>query len=216
MDLRTEASRSGSQSIFAKIDPIVYLCTIQAHPVLIPSSDRMTLARLFAQLGYTVGAEIGVGSGPYSEALCQTIKGLHLYAVDAWTPYPQYRDFTNPEHLASDHDQARIRLGPYHVTFLHMMSEKAALEVPDRSLDFVYIDANHDSPYIDQDIELWAPKVRPGGIVSGHDYVGIHADVIRAVDGYVMRNEITPLYLVGEVGENDVPDLMCSWFWVQP
>ena len=65
------------------IDPILYLCLMQAEPILIPKSNRMTLARLFAQLGYRTGAEIGVGSGPYSETICQANPGVKLYCIDA-------------------------------------------------------------------------------------------------------------------------------------
>lgn len=39
------------------------------------------------------------------------------------------------------------------------------------SLDFVYIDAGHDYESIKKDINAWYPKVKKGGIISGHDYV---------------------------------------------
>ncbi len=198
------------------VDPIIYLCAIQADPVLIPRSNRVTLARLFCQLGYKTGAEIGVGSGPYSEAICQHNPGVQLYCIDAWQPYPDYRDFTNAEHLESDYAQAQIRLGPYRAKLIRSMSMDAAKEFYDGSLDFIYIDANHDSPYIDQDIACWSPKVRSGGIVSGHDYVGIHPDVIRAVDNYVAVHNIHPFYLVGKPEETSNPDTICSWFFIQP
>ena len=43
----------------------------------------------------------------------------------------------------------------------------------DESLDFVYIDANHAYDWVVQDIELWYPKVKKGGILWGHDYLGM-------------------------------------------
>jgi hypothetical protein len=199
-----------------RIDPIVYLCTIQADPVLIPGSTRITLARLFGQLGYRTGAEIGVGSGPYSEVICLHNPGVKLFAVDAWKPYPEYRDFTNADNLQGDRAMALIRLAPYSVTIIRQFSAEAARQFDDSSLDFVYIDANHDSPYIDEDIRLWAPKVRVGGIVSGHDYMRGHPDVMRAVNNYTAAHGIRPFYLVGNPGETNDPDTICSWFWRQP
>ena len=43
---------------------------------------------------------------------------------------------------------------------------------PDSFFDWVYIDANHVAPYVAEDISAWWPKVKPGGVFSGHDYCG--------------------------------------------
>eukprot|EP00921_Rhytidocystis_pertsovi_P001788 GHVQ01003078.1.p1 GENE.GHVQ01003078.1~~GHVQ01003078.1.p1 ORF type:complete len:572 (-),score=98.45 GHVQ01003078.1:73-1788(-) len=37
--------------------------------------------------------------------------------------------------------------------------------------DFVYVDARHDRTSVTQDLHNWWPKLRPGGIMAGHDYV---------------------------------------------
>jgi predicted O-methyltransferase YrrM len=39
----------------------------------------------------------------------------------------------------------------------------------------VYIDARHDYCSVTEDLELYWPKLRPGGIVAGHDYMLGHA-----------------------------------------
>jgi len=80
-----------------------------------------------------------------------------------------------------------------------MKSDEAAVRVVDGSLDFVYLDANHDSPYVDQDLGLWAPKVRAGGVLAGHDYYHFaHAGVVSAVNMYVQRHAISEWYLTDE------------------
>jgi hypothetical protein len=38
-------------------------------------------------------------------------------------------------------------------------------------LDFIYVDANHTYQAVKDDIKLWYPKVKSGGIVMGHDYL---------------------------------------------
>lgn len=40
----------------------------------------------------------------------------------------------------------------------------------DRSVDFVFIDAAHDYTNAHADIRAWLPKVKPGGVIAGHDY----------------------------------------------
>jgi hypothetical protein len=54
-----------------------------------------------------------------------------------------------------------------------------ANEYNDKSLDFVFIDGDHRYECVKADIEAWLPKVKPGGILAGHDY-GWN-DVTRAV-----------------------------------
>lgn len=36
--------------------------------------------------------------------------------------------------------------------------------------DFIFIDANHSYDYVKNDITSWYPKLKTGGIISGHDY----------------------------------------------
>ncbi len=49
----------------------------------------------------------------------------------------------------------------------------------DNSLDFVYIDGDHNFKHISEDIYEWTKKVRSGGIVSGHDYLILFQKQIR-------------------------------------
>ena len=62
----------------------------------------------------------------------------------------------------------------------------------------------------------WSRKVRPGGIVSGHDYADNHIDVRLAVENFVARNNIYPWYIVGKEHETGDPNTIPSWFWVKP
>ncbi|PNH09787.1 hypothetical protein TSOC_003561, partial [Tetrabaena socialis] len=38
-------------------------------------------------------------------------------------------------------------------------------------VDFVYVDARHDYCGVTEDLELYWPKVRSGGVMAGHDYL---------------------------------------------
>jgi predicted O-methyltransferase YrrM len=59
-------------------------------------------------------------------------------------------------------------------------SVKAAELYEDNSLDFVFIDAAHDYDNVFADVHAWWPKVKEGGIISGHDYY--HPPVRQAVN----------------------------------
>ena len=61
-------------------------------------------------------------------------------------------------------------------------------------LDFVYIDGNHAEPFVREDITNYYTKVRPGGILGGHDfYNGFcreHDGVVKAVTEFVTRSSL--------------------------
>lgn len=140
-----------------------------------------------------VGAEIGVKSGTYSDLVLQAWHGRKLLSIDPWLEADpgEYHDTANvPQERHEQYmAQALARLEPHgeRSEIWRTTSEEATTRVEDRSLDFVYIDARHDYESVREDIELWLPKVRPGGVIAGHDYVdGLFREgefgVRRAVD----------------------------------
>src|SRR5206468_3400680 len=120
--------------------------------------------------------EIGVATGRFSEHILTQWHGSHLLSVDPWTAAPpdEYVDVSNVSQ--EEHDQAyalvKQRLAPFgeHSTVWRMTSAEAAARIAPGSLDFVYLDARHDYESVKQDLELWYDKIRPGGIIAGHDY----------------------------------------------
>ena len=46
----------------------------------------------------------------------------------------------------------------------------SANRYPDSSLDFVFIDADHEATSVIRDLRAWWPKVKPGGTLAGHDF----------------------------------------------
>jgi hypothetical protein len=65
-------------------------------------------------------------------------------------------------------------------------SAEAATAFADQSLDFVFIDACHSYEAVSEDIRAWWPKMKPGGLMAGHDYTN-WPGVPQAVDEFVAR-----------------------------
>lgn len=167
-------------------------------------ASRITLAEMMGEAEFKIGAEIGVERGVYSKILCEKIPGLKLYCVDPWQPY----GISDARRERSAFRNARANLAGFNVEFVIKTSFEAAKTIPDRSLDFVYIDAMHDFDNVMMDLILWTPKVRVGGIVSGHDYSPYWKfGVIQAVNTYTRVHNILKWYLV--MGEREP-----SWLWV--
>jgi predicted O-methyltransferase YrrM len=171
-----------------------------------PVANRTELARCIGRAGFHDCAEIGVLEGGYSERMAQNIPGINLICVDTWEPSRNHR---SARWMHVHFRTARRRLKDYNVRFMKMPSLEAAALVPDQSRDFVYIDALHDAKSVMEDITAWEPKVRPGGVVAGHDWT--HRGVTAAVESYVMLHNIAPLYTTLSCEEDVNP----SWYWIR-
>ncbi len=169
-------------------------------PIEIPDVGRNNLARWLNELDFKIGVEVGVAAGEYSEILCYANPQMKIYGIDSWIPYNGYTDYTKESTFATLYHDAKKRLSKYtNYEFINELSMDAVKRFKDESLDFVYIDANHDDPYITQDITEWIKKVKKGGIIAGHDYARIIRgwDVIRAVQKYTKKNNINPWFVIG-------------------
>jgi hypothetical protein len=122
------------------------------------------------------GAEIGVKTGGFSEHLLQGWRCTRLISIDPWLSASQ-EEYDDRSNVAQDefevyYEKTRERLARYgsRSEIWRMKSVEAARRVPDGSLDFVYIDARHDYDSVLEDLDAWFSKVKPGGILAGHDY----------------------------------------------
>ena len=53
---------------------------------------------------------------------------------------------------------------------IKMKSEEVVDLFKDDFIDMIYIDGDHRYDYVINDIKLWLPKIKKGGIIAGHDY----------------------------------------------
>jgi hypothetical protein len=168
---------------------------------------REDLAKLLGEFGLHNGVEIGVAEGKFSEVLAKY--GAKMTCVDTWGVGDDARSQQIGSNQAQQrYDEAVERLKPYECKLLRMKSMEAIPLIPDKSLDFVYIDGAHDFDYIMEDIIAWSRKVKPGGIVAGHDYYRFrNAGVIQAVDLYTHMHDIHQWFVTDE----RTP----SFFWIK-
>ena len=193
----------------------------QKSPIPIYKINRTIMAQTLAELGFTVGAEIGVARGMHSELLCKNIPNLKLYCVDAWNKYKGYIDYSASK-LSNFHEDAVKRLESYNCIIINKFSMEAVKQFEDASLDFVYIDGAHDLQSVVNDVCEWSKKVRVGGIVYGHDYKrSTNPKVVHhvkdAVPSYCYAYRIRPWFVLGEKGHSDgkYREGTLSWMFVK-
>lgn len=136
--------------------------------------DRVTyITDLLNQKKAQRGVEIGVFKGQFSKQLLNKWDGT-LYMVDPWRPLgDEYIDASNHKNHMDAYEKTMesIRGFEDRAFMFRGLGELVVDVFEDESLDFVYIDGNHAYDYVKQDIEKWWPKVKPGGLVMGHDYL---------------------------------------------
>jgi len=174
---------------------------------------RNDLCRMFAERGYTTGAEVGVYAGDFSETLLWLSGVRCLYLVDPWAGTGMKHEWDGDAMYCSVVDRMATFAPRVHI--LRQTSTEAAEQLfralcngPDqqghRIFDFVYIDACHDYDNVYQDVWIWQQMVKNGGVISGHDYknLGRRKQVKRAVD------ELFP-------GGVNVTGESCPSWWVE-
>ena len=133
-----------------------------------------------------IGVEVGVARGRFSSYILEKWPGI-LYSIDRWKEEHDHKIAINT--LSKYGDRSIIK---------KQRSDEAVKEFDDNSLDFCYIDAKHKYESVKQDISIWYPKIKEGGVLCGDDYCDseqawrdrghtgkIHTGVKKAVDEFI-------------------------------
>lgn len=167
-------------------------------PMKIPHTRWAEMPLLFKDLGFKAGVEVGVYKGKFSKALCAGNPELQLIGVDSWKVYEDYNEYEADDLEGRAYEEAVKNTSGCNVKFIKATSVDGAKQFENGSLDFVFIDANHDFEHVTEDLNAWAPKVRQGGLVCGHDYIKGNGEfkfgVIEAVNNWCKIKGIKYLF----------------------
>ncbi len=147
-----------------------------------------------------VGIEIGVHDGEHALELMESLPIKKLYLIDPWLSYKDYdesvgnpRKTTNALNERMEVAKKIVKKWGDKVVFIRKFSNDAVDQFKDNSIDFVYIDGNHQYEFVKQDLENYYPKVKKGGIIGGDDYTSgsetemEHFGVFRAVQEFFKK-----------------------------
>lgn len=183
-------------------------------PITIQNMDRIDLAKLFSEINFNKGVEVGVLFGRYSKVLCEVNPKLKLYSIDPWLSYKEYKDLTSQKDFDQLYETTKNNLKLFNCKVIRKKSMDALLDFEDNSLDFVYIDGNHEFASEANDIYEWSKKVRVGGIISGHDYRKYRyksfSHSYEVVHAYTDAYRISPWFITDSNKEK-----IRSWFWIK-
>lgn len=126
-------------------------------------------------------AEVGCYAGESTKMFLESGKITLLYAIDIWED-----EMDNFKKIRSNHDFSIVEktfdesMKGFNVKKIKMCFSESLESLP--TLDFIYIDANHDYEFVKDDITNALKKIKKGGLISGHDYNKESLGVIKAVN----------------------------------
>jgi len=140
---------------------------------------RSGLAKLIPA-GSTM-VELGVAAGKFAVQLIEANPQAHYIGIDRWGDHHDYDEMAKAtERIMSAGDNANIMRASFDV---------ALPTFDDESIDLIYFDGYaHTGQEGGKTLEDWLPKVKKGGVISGHDYHPEYQPTIDAVNLFVERH----------------------------
>ena len=162
------------------------------------------------------GVEIGTHRGEFASWLLERWSPKPLFCIDPYlTDYDEHDDAIctrTAEQRQEDMSEARRVLhqhkqidGHDMVGFMCMTSRKAIKHFQDGSLAFVYVDGSHRLEEVCFDVCEWWKKVKPGGILAGHDFTNSSRRIAVNVQSAVRQladQEAVEVFVVPETCVN--------------
>jgi hypothetical protein len=120
-------------------------------------------------------AEIGVYRGDFAASLLKQCKSIQTYyMVDPWKHLDDWNKPANKEDKIFEEflseTKAKTEFAGERRVILRGKTTEVISQIPDESLDFVYIDGDHTLRGITIDLIQVYRKIRPGGFIGGDDF----------------------------------------------
>ena len=159
--------------------------------------DRLSFLNLILSINLDkknfVGVEVGVLEGKYSEKIMNFFKkknkNLELWLVDPWISSDDYTEFSQKKLDDSYKKVVEKFKDNQNIKIIKDKSLAASDKFSNGSLDFVYIDGDHDYKHIKNDLNIWFKKLKKNGVLFGDDYArpyGVH----KAVSEFCFENKL--------------------------
>lgn len=174
-----------------------------------PQISAYGLVDILKDLGPTItGIEIGLATGSSSYLLTSSCPNISkLYGIDPFMPYKDWNSDILEDQINSMFDifKENITLIP-NLEFIHKTSVDAANLFKDESVDFIFIDGDHSEQAVYNDLKMYVPKVKKGGIISGHDW--FLESVRSAVITYATEHNVDYKSQLKYIANT-------AWYWIK-
>lgn len=183
--------------------------------------DRSHLMKYFSQTYFSEKnnlqiAEIGSYEGNFAKLILEAFPDCNLSLVDLWETENNdfYYSIRSGDVEAAFETAKKNFSNVSNVKMCKGLSSSIVSDFSDDSLDLIYIDADHSYAGALKDLQLWYPKIKSGGIISGHDWdadPGMQEYHLFGVEAAV-RSFVSNVDCISLTNER----YHKSWYWVKP
>lgn len=126
-------------------------------------ADRETLLAILPKHG--IVAELGVNRGDFSEKILQICQPEKLHLVDVWATERYHQGLRTEVEQRFEKERAEGR-----VELNLGLSTDVVEQFRDEYFDWIYIDTDHTYDTTKAELEKYRSKIKPDGIIAGHDF----------------------------------------------
>jgi hypothetical protein len=148
---------------------------------------------------HSIVAELGVDEGTFSRSIYELTHPQNLHLIDTWSTDRYHGGKFDAVQSAF---QAEIEDDLVHIH--RKLSTEAVYDFDDGYFDWIYIDTDHSYETTRDELRFYAPKVKPDGVIAGHDYgkgnwiTTYRYGVIEAVHEFCVKENWELIYLTAE------------------
>jgi len=143
--------------------------------------DTIAFCKESSKIPIVTVVEIGSFVGESTRVFAMNFE--KVISIDPWDNTDGKRFKTNMSEVEAQFDLMRKDFP--NIKKMKMTGDSAVQFFEDESIDMIYIDALHTYEAVRQDLLNWAPKVKKGGIISGHNYQESFPGVMKAVNEFL-------------------------------
>lgn len=135
----------------------------------------------------SVGCELGIFEGDFSDVLIQSNKFTRLFLIDIFdgTAFNFGKVYNNAS-ILENHVKNRFKQYDY-VTVIKNDSLSFLRSMQNNSLDFIYIDTVHSYDQTQKELEESYRVIKNNGLICGHDYCTMFNGVIESVQEFIQK-----------------------------
>ena len=140
-------------------------------------NTELTIINMIRDNNIKKYVEVGVEYGVTMTKVLSVIDAEldEYWAIDPWKPvglkYGPKLGYRTPLQWYEMYASVCAQMSQFHsLKVIKLPSTYIASLLPDESFDMVYIDGDHCYQAVYDDLCAWFPKVKAGGVISGHDW----------------------------------------------
>jgi len=140
--------------------------------------------------------EVGIGYGLHAKEILDNTNVEKLYLIDPMCYYPNdafATDVINYGGFEKLVKNIKLHLNDYENRYTWFRTPSLSVtneQIPDESIDAIFIDGDHSYEAVSKDLPFWWSKLKNGGWLLGDDYNSCHPGTKRAVDEFALRNNL--------------------------